>query len=118
MTNKYFKTFILLISTVVGTSAFAWKIPNGTFCMNNKGHIYGWSISSEATYYVDNFAGMPNPNTSYQVLPSSSDSSFKILELSRDSEVIGSYGPFQWIGSEAITDGKNTYDMNSCKRSQ
>lgn len=136
MKNKYFKNLVLLAVTVLGSSAFAGGvecktcpcpagvnyIPKaecniktaGTFCIKDNGHVYGWSISNENTYYVDNFAGMPNPNTSYHILPSSTDSSFKIFEMMRYGEVVSSHGPFQWIGTDAITDGKNTYEMNLC----
>lgn len=85
----------------------------GTFCVNDNGHVYGWNISNEKTYYIDSLAGMPNPQTSYHILPSATDSSFKILEIKKyEGEVVSTHGPFQWIGSEAIADGNITYKMN------
>lgn len=55
---------------------------------------------------------MPNPKASYHILPSSVDSSFKILEMTRYGDVVRTFGSFNWIRSDAITDGKNIYKMN------
>lgn len=137
MTTKYFKELLaLVIAAALGSPAFAGGIEcktcpcpaginyipkaecniktAGAFCINDNGHIYGWGISNEKTYYIDNLAGVPNPYTSYHILPSPTDSSFKILEMKRYGEIVSSHGPFQWINLDTITDGKNTYKVNSC----
>ncbi len=49
MTNKYLKNLALFIVTAVSLSALAGDVDyniktEGTFCINDNGHIYGWSI--------------------------------------------------------------------------
>ncbi|RYZ83442.1 MAG: hypothetical protein EOP06_19970 [Proteobacteria bacterium] len=137
MKNVFIKSALPIALALVSSSAFAGGvecktcpcapsvnyIPKaqcnikaaGTYCIKDNGHIYGWSISNDATYNVDSFAGMPNPYTSYHILPSTLDSSFKILEMMRSGEVVSEHGPFQWIGTEAITDGTKTFEKSACK---
>lgn len=86
----------------------------GVFCANENGHIFGWSLSDRATYFVDNFAGMPNPSTSYHILPLAANSSFAILEIHWDGTVVGQNGPFHWVDEKTITDGKKTFSLDAC----
>ena len=81
MTQKYFRNLLLIVATARSSSAFAGGIEcktcpcpegvifvpktdchvktAGTFCINDNGHILGWSISNENTYRIDSLAGKP-----------------------------------------------------------
>jgi hypothetical protein len=109
------------------TTPFSEEIHNlqGSFCALEKGHLFGWRFSkilasSDLSRFnvarIDSLGGMPNPFTEFLFYRLGTSNDFYVREAQAlNGETLKEYGPYEWVSSNAFTDGVSTYIRGQCR---